>query len=175
MLWVDKRTGSTKIGKPIVYNGSYNVGMTHYLKRRLNILSLAVSWALWCCLCCTHVIFNRVEPPLKRRLNILSLALSWAVWCCLCCTHVIINRVEPPLKAMVGSILTLHLRTFEQLFWPTTWRKNPRKAQWQAQSRYLCHCAFFVSFRYAGFEKTWRNHFISISLALVIHPAVLRR
>ena len=35
------------------------------IKVRLNILSLALSWALWCCLCCTHVIFNRVEPPLK--------------------------------------------------------------------------------------------------------------
>ena len=34
-------------------------------KRRLNILSLALPRALWCCLCCTHVIFNRVEPPLK--------------------------------------------------------------------------------------------------------------
>ena len=25
------------------------------LSMRLNILSLALSWALWCCLCCTHV------------------------------------------------------------------------------------------------------------------------
>ena len=32
-------------------------------------LSLALSWALWCCLCCTHVIFNRFEPPLKAKWN----------------------------------------------------------------------------------------------------------
>ena len=70
----------------------------------------------------------------------------------------------------VGSIPTLHLKTFEQLFWTTTWRKNSRKAQWQAQSRYLCHCAFFVSFRYAGTEKTWPKHFISICLALATLP-----
>ena len=75
----------------------------------------------------------------------------------------------------VGSIPTLHLKTFEQLFWTTTCRKNSRKAQWQTQSRYLCHCAFLVSFRYAGSEKTWPNHFISISLALVTLPVVLRR
>ena len=75
----------------------------------------------------------------------------------------------------VGSIPTLHLKNFEQLFWATTWRKNSRKAQWQAQSRYLCHCAFLVSFRYAGSEKTWLNHFICISLTLVTPPAVLRR
>ena len=55
----------------------------------------------------------------------------------------------------VGSIPTLHLITFGQLFWTTTQRKNSRKAQWQAQSRYLCHCAFLISFRYAaGSEKT---------------------
>ena len=36
-------------------------------KRRLNILSLPLSWALWCCLCRTHVIFNRVEPPLNNE------------------------------------------------------------------------------------------------------------
>ena len=41
----------------------------HTIKGRLNILSLALSWALWCCLCCTHGIFNHVEPPLKGRLN----------------------------------------------------------------------------------------------------------
>ena len=75
----------------------------------------------------------------------------------------------------VGIIPTLHLKTFEQLFWPTNWRKNSRKVQWQAQSRYLCHCAFLVSSRYAGSEKTWPNHFISISLALVTLPAVLRK
>ena len=38
---------------------------------RLNILSLALSWALWCCLCCTHMIFNRVEPPLKASVTVL--------------------------------------------------------------------------------------------------------
>ena len=63
----------------------------------------------------------------------------------------------------VGSIPTLRLKTFEQLFWTTTWRKNSRNAQWQTQSRYLCHCAFLVSFRYAGSEKTWSNHSISLS------------
>ena len=31
----------------------------------------------------------------------------------------------------VGSIPTLHLKTFEQLFWPMTWRKNSRKAQFR--------------------------------------------
>ena len=77
------------------------------LKARLNILSLALSWALWYCLCCTHVIFNCVEPPLKARLNILSLALSRALWCCLCCTHVILLGVEPPLKRRLNTdILT---------------------------------------------------------------------
>ena len=75
----------------------------------------------------------------------------------------------------VGSIPTLHLKTFKQLFWITTWRKNSRKAQWQTQSRYLCHCAFLVSFRYAGPKKTWPNHFISTSLAHVTLPTVLRR
>ena len=75
----------------------------------------------------------------------------------------------------VGSIPTLQLKIFEQLFWPTTFTENSRKAQWQAQSRYLFHCAFLVSFRYAGSEKTWLNHFISIPLALVTIPAVLRR
>ena len=75
----------------------------------------------------------------------------------------------------VGSIPTLHLETFQQLYWTTTWRKNSIIAQWQAQSRYLCHCAFLVSFRYAGSEKTWSNHFISISLAVVTLLAVLRR
>ena len=29
----------------------------------------------------------------------------------------------------IGSIPTLHLKTFEQLFWTTTWRENSRKAQ----------------------------------------------
>ena len=58
------------------------------------------------------------------------------------------------LALRVGSIPTVHLKTFEQLFWTTTRRKNSRKAQWQSQSRYLCHCAFFVSFRDAGSEKT---------------------
>ena len=46
----------------------------------------------------------------------------------------------------VDSIPTLHLKTFKQLFW-TTWRKNLRKGQWQAQSRYLCHCSCFVPLR----------------------------
>ena len=78
-------------------------------------------------------------------------------------------------RLRVGSIPTHQYKTFKQLFWTTTWRKNSRKAQWQAQSRYLCHCAFLVSFRYAGSEKIWPNHLISISLALVILPAVLRR
>ena len=32
----------------------------------INILSLALSWALWCCLYCTHVILLSVEPRLKR-------------------------------------------------------------------------------------------------------------
>ena len=35
------------------------------LKARLNILFLALSWTLQCCLCCSYVIFNLVEPPLK--------------------------------------------------------------------------------------------------------------
>ena len=35
---VEKRTGSTKIGKPIGYNGNYNVGMTHYLKTLFQLL-----------------------------------------------------------------------------------------------------------------------------------------
>ena len=74
------------------------------------------------------------------------------------------NRVY---RLRVGSISTLNLKTFRQLFWPTIWRKNSRKVQWQAQSRYLCHCAFLVSFRYAGSKKTWPKNFISISLALV--------
>ena len=30
-------------------------------KWRLNILSLALSWFLWCCLCCIHVIFNHLK------------------------------------------------------------------------------------------------------------------
>ena len=71
--------------------------------------------------------------------------------------------MELSLLLRVGSIPTLHLKTFEQLFWTTPWRKTSRKAQWQAQSRYLCHCAFLISFRYAGSEKTWPNHFVSIS------------
>ena len=37
------------------------------IKRRLNILSLVLSWALWCCLCCPYVISNRVEPPLNMN------------------------------------------------------------------------------------------------------------
>ena len=41
----------------------------------------------------------------------------------------------------IRSISKLHLKTFEQLVWPTTWRKNSRKVQWQAQ--YHCHYAFF--------------------------------
>ena len=87
-----------------------------------------------------------------------------------------VARIHPKYYLlMVRSIPTLHLKTFERLFWPATWRKSSRKAQWQAQSRYLCHCAFLFSFRYAGFEKTWPNHFISISFALVTLPAVLRR
>ena len=32
LLWVEKRTSSMKIGKPIGYNASYNVGVTHRLK-----------------------------------------------------------------------------------------------------------------------------------------------
>ena len=39
------------------------------IKARLNILSLALSWALWCCLYRTHVIFNRAEPRLKTMWN----------------------------------------------------------------------------------------------------------
>ena len=73
------------------------------------------------------------------------------------------------------SILTLHIKTFEQLFWRTTRRNHYRKAQWQTQSRYLCHCAFFVLFCDAGSEKTWPNHFISISRALVALASVLRQ
>ena len=34
--------------------------------------------------------------------------------------------------------------------------------------------SFLVSFCYAVSEKTWRNHFISISLALVALPVILR-
>ena len=43
--------------------GPYKAGPC--LKVRLNILSLALSWALRCCLCCTHVVFNRFKPPPK--------------------------------------------------------------------------------------------------------------
>ena len=39
--------------------------VTHHLKSRLNILSLALFRALWCCLFCTHGIFNRAEPSLN--------------------------------------------------------------------------------------------------------------
>ena len=42
--------------------------VSHRLKARLNILSLGLSWALWCCLRCTHVLHNCVEPHLKGRL-----------------------------------------------------------------------------------------------------------
>ena len=42
------------------------------LKARLNILSLALSRALWCCLCCTHVILLGVEPPLKSLIEVLK-------------------------------------------------------------------------------------------------------
>ena len=73
------------------------------------------------------------------------------------------GRMLSPLLR-IGSIPTLHLKNFKELFWRTTWRNNWRKAQWQTQSRYLCPCAFLVSFCYAGSEKTWPNHFISISL-----------
>ena len=48
--------GLTKSAKAVVY-----------YKGRLNILSLALLWALSCCLCCTHVIFNRVERGRKKR------------------------------------------------------------------------------------------------------------
>ena len=51
-------------------NLRWSVGIQPPLKARLNILSLARSWTLWCCLCRTHVIFNRVEPPLKRAFPI---------------------------------------------------------------------------------------------------------
>ena len=40
------------------------------LKARLNTLSLALSWPLWSCLCCTHVILLGVEPRLKAKENI---------------------------------------------------------------------------------------------------------
>ena len=46
----------------------------------------------------------------------------------------------------VGSIPALHLKTFEQLFWTTTWGKNSTKTQWQARSQYLCYCAYSVPF-----------------------------
>ena len=42
------------------------------LKARLNILSLALSWTLWCCLCCAYVIFNRIEPRLKYVISVLT-------------------------------------------------------------------------------------------------------
>ena len=59
------------------------------IKARLNALSLALPWALWYCLCCTHVIFNRVEPPLKFRegrfcfsvIDLLDLSRPEAVYC----------------------------------------------------------------------------------------------
>ena len=40
-----------------------------WIKARLNILSLALSWALWCCLCRTHVILLCVEPPLNSMVT----------------------------------------------------------------------------------------------------------
>ena len=66
----------------------------HILKARLNILSLALSWALWCCLCCTHAILLCVEPPLKimalsnsildsryvEQTGVLALTLFKAMW-----------------------------------------------------------------------------------------------
>ena len=37
------------------------------VKARLNILSLATSWALRCCLCCTHVIYLSAKPRLNNQ------------------------------------------------------------------------------------------------------------
>ena len=117
--------------------------------------------------CCCHI-----------YRTIVRCTTLWPVWYLRWCA-VVRSIVQEPLNLRqslrVGSIPTLHLKTFEQIYWTTTWRKNSRKAQWQAQSRYLCHCAFLISFRYAGSEKTWPKHFISISLALVTLLTVLRR
>ena len=52
-------------GKRFSSDEEFIAAVDKYFKRRLNILSLALSWAVWCCLCGTHVIFNRFEPPLK--------------------------------------------------------------------------------------------------------------
>ena len=52
--------------------------VSHRLKARLNILSLALSCALWWCLCYTHVILFSVEP----RLNLISYQFtsSWLLY-----------------------------------------------------------------------------------------------
>ena len=54
-------------------------GVSHRLKARLNIFSLALSWVLWCCFCCIRVIFNRVERnTMKCKKDSFSGALGGA-------------------------------------------------------------------------------------------------
>ena len=87
--------------------------VSHCLKARLNILSLALSWALWCCLCCTHLIFNRVEPPLKAMWNTFSVCLACSAERAIEAISLALHSVSHRLKVMWKVDIT------SQFFWTT--------------------------------------------------------
>ena len=85
-------------------------------------LSLALSRALWCYFCCTHVIFNRIEPRLKAKWNTSGGSLLLRRerhWSCLSCTPYSLARVCH-LALRRGWILTLHPKFFGWFFWGLT-------------------------------------------------------
>ena len=64
-----------------------------------------------------------VDMPHTVCLSCSAESATEAIFLALSCTERVFH-----IALRVGSIPTLHLKTFEQLFWITTWRKNSRKA-----------------------------------------------
>ena len=132
-----------------------NVWLSHPAESATEAISLAlhsVSYPLW---------------------NTFSVCLSRSAESAAEATSLALHSVSHALKGRLNTDTSP--QNFSTTFLENVWRKKLRKAQWQTWSRYFCHCAFLVLFRYAGCEKTWPNHSISISLALVTLPAVLHR
>ena len=66
----------------ILWNFNFFFKCAWYNSKFLTLSSLALSWALWCCLFCTHVILLDVEPRLKttHKYIILIKELWYWIW-----------------------------------------------------------------------------------------------
>ena len=114
-----------------------------------------------------------VVPARTARLSISGLVLPFKL-------IVAKNNTELRQKTSAAPLGRLNTDTSPQNF-RTTFLDNDltekfkKSAVANAIAIPLPLCAFLVSFRYAGSEKTWPYHFVSISLALMTFPAVLRQ